>query len=89
MYQNNKKYLLLVGYVLLLLSHTVLANDMWNVLHSLANTKTVHQSQAPGIRHYQGGQRPLTKTIVYAGYAKTFLPIKQLITQGQWQQAYT
>ncbi len=70
----------------------VLANDLLNVLNTLTNTGAVsHQNQVSRIANYQKqpGKGAVTKTIVYAGYAKNFLPIKQLITQGQWQQAYT
>ncbi len=72
----------------LLLSGIVLADDVWNVLNTLVNTAVPRQNQAPDVAHYQRGQGSVAKTVVYAGYAKTFLPVKQLITQGQWQQAY-
>jgi len=74
---------LLANMLMLPSSH---ANDALNIFNSLIN-----QSQRPSayVRHNPSAlNTQITRNVIYGGYSKDFLPIKNLITTEQWVQAY-
>jgi len=79
---------LLVNTLLLTPSH---ANDVLNILNTLVKTApnraaTNNNVRNPAVLYNQPAK--ITRSVVYSGYSKDFLAIKNLITSEQWKQAY-
>lgn len=63
------------------------ANDMLNLLNTLANTSKASSQNT--LRNQVNKSNPtITRSVVYSGYSKDFLAIKSLISSKQWSQAY-